>query len=81
MLTVIWLLILQELNILADFGIAFLYSLNHSAISATHTPSLILLPSSSYRISPAEKREEASIKADTQLLTACMTVVELSELF
>ncbi|XP_057490544.1 sister chromatid cohesion protein PDS5 homolog B-like isoform X5 [Actinidia eriantha] len=53
--------ITPKLHNLADFGIAFLNSLNHSAISATHTPGLILLPSSLYRISPADKREEGNL--------------------
>ncbi|CAL5333273.1 unnamed protein product [Camellia sinensis] len=47
-----------KLHILADFGISILNALNHSAITASHTLGLILLPSSLYRISPAEKRDE-----------------------
>ncbi|XP_028067959.1 sister chromatid cohesion protein PDS5 homolog A isoform X5 [Camellia sinensis] len=49
-----------KLHILADFGISILNALNHSAITASHTLGLILLPSSLYRISPAEKRDEAN---------------------
>lgn len=57
-------LILQKLVILADFGISLLNALNYNANSETHTPGLILLPSSLYRICPAEKSQEASSKAD-----------------
>ncbi|XP_058218154.1 sister chromatid cohesion protein PDS5 homolog B isoform X2 [Rhododendron vialii] len=49
-----------RLVMLADFGISLLNALNYNANSETHTPGLILLPSSLYRICPAEKRQEAS---------------------
>ncbi|XP_019182210.1 PREDICTED: sister chromatid cohesion protein pds5 isoform X2 [Ipomoea nil] len=45
----------HKLHILADIGISFLNSLANSSSSSTHTPGLILLPSSLYKISSGYK--------------------------
>lgn len=46
-----------KLHTLADFGISFVNTLKNSSVSNSHSPSLILLPSSLYKISLAKKRE------------------------
>lgn len=47
--------ILQKLHILADIGISFLNSLGNISFSSSHTPGLILLPKSLYKISSGYK--------------------------
>ncbi|XP_059630755.1 sister chromatid cohesion protein PDS5 homolog B isoform X2 [Cornus florida] len=46
-----------KLQILASFGISILNVFCHGGILVSHTPGVILLPSSFYRISLGEKRE------------------------
>uniref|UniRef100_A0A5B6YQ09 Sister chromatid cohesion protein PDS5 homolog A n=1 Tax=Davidia involucrata TaxID=16924 RepID=A0A5B6YQ09_DAVIN len=61
-----------KLHTLAEFGISIINALNHNGISNSHSPGLILLPSSLYRISLAENREQANLHC----LTQCENIVK-----
>ncbi|XP_048332268.2 sister chromatid cohesion protein PDS5 homolog B isoform X1 [Ziziphus jujuba] len=49
-----------KLHMLSDIGFSFVAAVNRSSISSSHAPGQILLPSSLYRIGPANKNDEAN---------------------
>lgn len=58
---------------LSDIGFSFVAAVNRSGISSSHAPGHILLPSSLYRIGPANKNDEASLLNMICLMTLHVT--------
>ncbi|KAA8538477.1 hypothetical protein F0562_027977 [Nyssa sinensis] len=61
-----------KLHALAEFGISIINALDHSSISKSHSPGLILLPSSLYRVSLEENREQGNLHC----LPQCENVIK-----